>query len=81
MNLIHRLKLSRAWHAEYRRVYNELSSYTPHELATDLRLGPSDVDGVAREAADMHLAAFVRAHPEYRADAGFLDRHHALGAA
>ena len=49
MNLIHRLKLSRAWHAEYRRVYNELSSYTPHELATDLRLGPSDVDGVARD--------------------------------
>jgi hypothetical protein len=81
MNLLNRLQLARVWRAEYRRVHGELSTYSPRELASDLRLGTSDVDGVAREAADMQVAAYVRAHPEYRGAAGFIDRHQAMGGA
>lgn len=40
-----------AWLRTYVRVRNELLAYTNDELL-DLRIGPGDVNGIARAAAD-----------------------------
>ncbi len=66
MNPLHHLKLALVWRREYRRVLAELATYSDRELATDLRLHASDTPGIAAEAADQRVAAFVRNNPIYR---------------
>lgn len=66
MNLLHHLKLASIWRREYRRVLAEFASYSDRELSADLRLHLSDTPGIAAEAADQHVAAFVRDNPAYR---------------
>ena len=45
---------------EYRRVRNELLAYSGYELTNDLRINPSEIDGIAAEAAAEHVALVAR---------------------
>ena len=78
MYLFEHVELALLRHLEYRKVRAELETYSEHELNADLRLNRSDIPELAAEAADERVAAFVRAHPEYRA-ARARDRHPLLG--
>lgn len=66
MDLLKRVELARKWRRAYRRVHAELDAYSDRELLADLRLTRSEIPDIAAEAADQEVAAFVRAHPEYR---------------
>ncbi len=66
MDLIKRLNLGLVWQREFRKMRGELASYSARGLEADLRLNHSDIPGVAAEAADERVAAFVRDNPSYR---------------
>ncbi len=74
MDLIKRIQLFRIRQREYRRVRAELETYSPRELMSDLRISPSDVHDIAREAADAQVELFVRTNPDYRAAQGWRRR-------
>jgi uncharacterized protein YjiS (DUF1127 family) len=61
-----RLALARLRRREFRAVRAELERYSERELNADLGLSRSAIPEIAAEAADRRVAAFVRAHPEYR---------------
>jgi uncharacterized protein YjiS (DUF1127 family) len=80
MDLIKRIELYRIRQREYRRVRAELLTYSPRELMGDLRMVPADIPEVARKAADLHVEAFVRSNPAYRAAQGWRRREGGLGS-
>jgi uncharacterized protein YjiS (DUF1127 family) len=61
-----RITLAWIWWREFRRVRAELGCYSERELMADLRLNRSEIPGIAAEAADERVMAFVRDHPDYR---------------
>jgi hypothetical protein len=61
-----RIELELIWRREFARVRAELTSYSERQISADLRMNGSDIPGIAREAADQHLATFVRSRPSYR---------------
>jgi uncharacterized protein YjiS (DUF1127 family) len=63
LNIIDRIKISLAWHRQYRRVYAELDSYTQREMKADLGLNRSDIPEIAAMAADQYIDQFVRPQP------------------
>lgn len=67
MNIFKRIELALRWRAAYSRALGELATYSEHELSSDLRLMASDLPGIAAEAADQKVAAYVSTHPAYRA--------------
>lgn len=69
-----RLTLDRLRRGEFARITRELESYTPQQLMGDLRLTPSEIDGIATDGAARAVDAFVRAHPDYRGAAGWEGR-------
>jgi hypothetical protein len=58
--------LDRMYWREFDTVMRELGCFTDRELACDLRMGRSDVAGVAATEADLRVSRFVRDHHEYR---------------
>lgn len=79
MNLLHQLQLALIWRREHHRVRAELASYSDRELSADLRLHRSDIPGIAGEAADAKVAAFVRSHPDYRGAMAWRSGHAVAG--
>lgn len=66
-----RAALAWMWHREFHKVRAELESYSERELTADLQLNRSGIPGIAADAADERVAAFVQARPDYRSAWGW----------
>lgn len=65
MDLLKRIKLHLLWRREFARISGELSYYSQNELRCDLGMSRSDIPDIAARGADDHIAAYLRAHPDY----------------
>lgn len=65
-DLVKRHTLGQVWKQAYQVALAELDTYSPNELAADLRISTSDIRGVAAEEADRRVDLFVAKNPQYR---------------